>query len=348
MRHEAGEKNLLFKGISEKRSENCFDDVRCFIRDNLGIERDMYLERAHRLGRFVSGKTRPIIVAFRDFCDTLEILDASPSLRGSDYGVSRDYPSEISKARQSLWPQYKLAREANRNKKVAMEYPAKICVNGVVVADAFPDWYPILNGSRVSCDPKTQSSDQNVNSNVDSGSSETGLASGTVGSRDVPPMNLPMGQSTGSVSHTRAHIQENNSQLTTQRDEGSQEPMEEDVPPSQGSPSLLGNARPPSSNVKQAEATPEPNTSQRGRSPTRKTGVNGRRPQSASRSVTRGKSQGAPRSKSKASKHKGQPDSNQSTGNANFKTPSTKPNKTDRDKVETLTQSAVPGEGSPV
>ena len=34
---------------------------------------DMYLERAHRLGRFDSTKTRPIIVAFRDFCDTQEM-----------------------------------------------------------------------------------------------------------------------------------------------------------------------------------------------------------------------------------------------------------------------------------
>ena len=97
--------NLLFKGISEQRRENCFAEVRRFIQEELQIDKDFYLERAHRLGRFSSTKTRPIIVAFRDYYDTQEILDASSLLRGTEYGISRDYPSEISKARQSLWKQ---------------------------------------------------------------------------------------------------------------------------------------------------------------------------------------------------------------------------------------------------
>ena len=90
-------KNLLFKGISEKRNENCFGEIRRVIRDELGIERDMYLERAHRLGRFDSRKTRPIIVAFRDFCDTLYILDAAPTLRGTGYGCARTTPVKFPK-----------------------------------------------------------------------------------------------------------------------------------------------------------------------------------------------------------------------------------------------------------
>ena len=110
-------KNLLFKGISEQRRENCFTDVRSLTREELGIDRDVYLERAHRLGRFDRNKTRPIIVAFRDFCDTEEILGASSLLQGTGHGISRDYPNEISKARQSLWRQYKTTREANTRKK---------------------------------------------------------------------------------------------------------------------------------------------------------------------------------------------------------------------------------------
>ena len=114
-------KNLLFKGIPEQRRENCFTEVRRLIHEDLRIDRDMYLERAHRLGRFHSTKTRPIIVAFRDFCDTQEILDASSNLRGTGFGISRDYPYEISKARQSLWNQYKSTREANSNRKVTCQ-----------------------------------------------------------------------------------------------------------------------------------------------------------------------------------------------------------------------------------
>ena len=50
-------RNLLFKGIPEDRRENCFDLARHFISDELKIDRDMYLERAHRLGRFNLNKT---------------------------------------------------------------------------------------------------------------------------------------------------------------------------------------------------------------------------------------------------------------------------------------------------
>ena len=49
-------KNILFKGIPENRRENCFEVVSNVVRDNLNIDRDMYLERAHRLGRFDNNK----------------------------------------------------------------------------------------------------------------------------------------------------------------------------------------------------------------------------------------------------------------------------------------------------
>lgn len=144
-------RNLLFKGIPENRRENCFEVVRDFICHNLRINTDMYLERAHRLGRFNINRTRPIIVAFRDFCDTEEILRATSILKGSNYGVSRDYPNEIAKARQSLWMQFKDIRGNNPNKKVSLGYPAKIIVDGDTVIDKFPDWFSVLDGSRVSC-----------------------------------------------------------------------------------------------------------------------------------------------------------------------------------------------------
>ena len=95
------------------------------------------------LGKYDPSKTRPIIVAFRDFCDTELILNETSCLRGTDLGVSRDYPNEISKARQSIWKQYKTARENNPRKKVTFGYPASIRVNGVTIVDLFPDWYDV-------------------------------------------------------------------------------------------------------------------------------------------------------------------------------------------------------------
>ena len=160
-------RNLLFKGIPENKYENCFHEARRFIGEKLCIETDMYLERAHRLGKYDPSKTRPIIVAFRDFCDTELILNETSCSRGTDLGVSRDYPNEISKARQSIWKQYKTARENNPRKKVTFGYPASIRVNGVTIVDLFPDWYDVLKGSRTSL-PQNQS-----NHSVQSGDRHT-------------------------------------------------------------------------------------------------------------------------------------------------------------------------------
>ena len=144
-------RNLLFKGIAEYgQVENCFDIVRDFIADRLHIYDDMYLERAHRLGGLKPNQTkpRPIIVAFRDYYDTELILQAVDQLKGSKYSVCRDYPKEITEARNKIWPHYRKARENSAN-KVSIRYPARLIVNGVTTHDMFPDWFNVLNGSRV-------------------------------------------------------------------------------------------------------------------------------------------------------------------------------------------------------
>ncbi|MEW8546032.1 MAG: hypothetical protein AB2693_21120, partial [Candidatus Thiodiazotropha sp.] len=221
-------RNLLFKGFSENRRENCFEEVRHFIQSKLNIDRDMYLERAHRLGRFNPSKTRPIIVAFRDFCDIDEILNASSQLKGTEYGVSKDYPSEISKARQSLWNQFKTVRANNPNRRVTLGYPAKISIDNETIVDLFPDWFQILQGSRVSRAQSTQSNGQNINTETGM-ASLLSLSSGThmsMPTRDTDSESCQMGPDTGnceSVSPERAPV--------VQMDE-------------QSSPSLLKNSIP--------------------------------------------------------------------------------------------------------
>ena len=155
---------MLFKGIPDYRHENCFDAVRQFISSKLHIDRDMYLERAHRIGCFSVNRTRPIIVAFRDDCDTEDILNASNFQRDSSYGISKDYPNEIARARQSLWRQYKTTLDANPSKRVILGYSARITVNNETVTDCFPHWYLILQGSRISTNTQNYSGDLDINS----------------------------------------------------------------------------------------------------------------------------------------------------------------------------------------
>ena len=143
--------NLLFKGVSEQANEDCFRQIQTFLLEQLNIDTSMYIHRAHRLGRFTLNKTRPIIVAFRDFGDTELIMSKANKLRGSQYGISRDYPMEIVKARQKLWPEFKKFKaDAGPSDRISISYPAKLIVNKVVKMDIFPDWNRIMKGSRVS------------------------------------------------------------------------------------------------------------------------------------------------------------------------------------------------------
>lgn len=101
--------NLIIRGVPEERDENCFQTVRRFICDHLGLDANrMFLVRAHRLGarkrdtRPFEPQKRPLIVAFRDFTDTVEILDNTKRLKGTYFSVDRDYPREIYEARKRL------------------------------------------------------------------------------------------------------------------------------------------------------------------------------------------------------------------------------------------------------
>lgn len=59
------------------------------------------IDRAHRLGkrRNRAFSRRPIIVAFKDFADTERILSRGYFLKGTRFGVNRDYPMEINEVR---------------------------------------------------------------------------------------------------------------------------------------------------------------------------------------------------------------------------------------------------------
>ena len=145
-------RNLIFRGMSEKpeeAKEGSIPIIRHFIYVHLGIQEDMYIERAHRLGRYKQGACRPIVVAFRDYQDTDTIMSNCRKLKGTFFSVNRDYPAEIVEARKALYPMYKEFRDQNRYNKVSIQYPGKLIVNGVVKHDMFPNWSEIMSGYRV-------------------------------------------------------------------------------------------------------------------------------------------------------------------------------------------------------
>ena len=92
--------NIVFWGITENMRIECKQLIQKFMRDELVLDpSEMYIERAHRLGSLNSdvyrNKTdpkRPIIVRFRDCIDTERVLEQGNRLKGSNFGIDRDYP----------------------------------------------------------------------------------------------------------------------------------------------------------------------------------------------------------------------------------------------------------------
>ena len=105
--------NLIFHGLAEFRNENCANVICQFVKDNFDIEIDQtVICRAHRLGRFQGGdKRRPIIVAFQEYKINEDIIHNAQNLRETRFSVSRDYPLEITRARKTLWPDYKRVKK---------------------------------------------------------------------------------------------------------------------------------------------------------------------------------------------------------------------------------------------
>ena len=153
--------NLIFRGFPDTLGEeDCEAKVKKVLAERMGIDDDMFIQRAHRLGQLRRPRSyryrgdkkaqgpRPIIMCFRDYSDVENIISNSYKLAGTDYGVSRDYPKEIVTARSQLWPMYKAEKEKRPARKVSIGFPAKLLIEGRVVEDKFPDWFAVLRGSR--------------------------------------------------------------------------------------------------------------------------------------------------------------------------------------------------------
>ena len=148
--------NLIFSGLDESvLADDCRDIVQIFLNEQLNIDRGNYdITKAYRIGRKSFSKTnktiknRSILVSFIDPRQVDLIMSQAYLLKGTFYGISKDYPKEISDARKELWPEYKQARAKYGPKNVTIKYPASLVIRGETVRNKFPDWYEVLQGSR--------------------------------------------------------------------------------------------------------------------------------------------------------------------------------------------------------
>ena len=88
----------------------------------------MYLARVHRLGPRKIGQRdprRPVIVNFRDYCDTDLIMSKAHLLKHTPFSIGYDLPKEINVARKKLWDEVRSIKAKNPKVKFQILYPAK-------------------------------------------------------------------------------------------------------------------------------------------------------------------------------------------------------------------------------
>ena len=83
------------------------------------------------------------VVLISDANDAKMVLDAAKSLRKQNVSVAKDYPDEIRRARETLWPKLKAARQ--QGKEAYIGFPAKLVVENHVEEDVYPDWWDVLH-----------------------------------------------------------------------------------------------------------------------------------------------------------------------------------------------------------
>ena len=110
--------NLLFYNVKEVRDETddaCVDKVLGIMENDMKIDNarmNIKLHRAHRIGRYANGKTRPKVAKFAYYPDRERARKAAQVLRDTDsvYAVSQQYPKEVQERRRALVPIMKQAR----------------------------------------------------------------------------------------------------------------------------------------------------------------------------------------------------------------------------------------------
>ena len=116
--------NLLFSGFEEEEKENCENKVRDLLARKIFIgERNINVNnivivRAHRLGRYKAGNTRPIIVKFREFSDKQLILQQvyKGKLINTGKWATEDFSVNTTEDRKYLREHLNAAKEVLKGK----------------------------------------------------------------------------------------------------------------------------------------------------------------------------------------------------------------------------------------
>nr|XP_037276086.1 uncharacterized protein LOC119169097 [Rhipicephalus microplus] len=131
--------NLIFHGIPDEGANEtnaeCEKQILDICSSKLGIP-TIGIERAHRLGRFRAGRSRPIIAKFSSFKEKQQVLGNARKLKGTTTSISEDFSEAVRKKRKILWEYAKAQKQDGA--KAMLRYD-----------------YLLLNGQKFVCDDAT-------------------------------------------------------------------------------------------------------------------------------------------------------------------------------------------------
>ena len=119
--------NLIFTGIKYQSEEDAENVLKNFIETRLGIKKSINFVKVHRFGKRPNHGNRPIVAKFVNVKDQKTVLSKSYKLKGTHFGIKRQFPKEIENKRKSLYP---VLKESKKNKKKATIVRDKLYVEG--------------------------------------------------------------------------------------------------------------------------------------------------------------------------------------------------------------------------
>ena len=93
--------NLLISGLPEKKEENCVKTCQDFISQDLKINSaDIEIRRAHRMGKFKPGNTRPMVMKLQDPGQKGQLFQNTKNLKGTNKYLNDQLPDETNEEKR--------------------------------------------------------------------------------------------------------------------------------------------------------------------------------------------------------------------------------------------------------
>ena len=121
--------NLRINRKKERKNETweeCEERMNCFLEEKLDIDTsEIWIERAHRVGKKKNGQERQIVVQFNSYKNKLDILRNFKKLKGTNFSVFEDFSKETASIRKEKW---KEVLKYRKNGRISyLQYKTVIC-----------------------------------------------------------------------------------------------------------------------------------------------------------------------------------------------------------------------------